>query len=239
MQAVPPPRARAPGPAATCPPRSASALGLGALILLSLYVWKPAFVGVVVVAVVLAVCELSNAFGARPASGCRSSPSRSVRSRCVVSAYAGGSRGAGRRPRADRCSRSCSGGCRRTRRATSRDVTAGVVRRRLRAVPRRLRGAAARPRRRRRPGRRLHRARRSLSDIGGYVAGVLFGKHPMAPTVSPKKSWEGFAGSVAVLRRSAVRSRCRCCSTARWWEGVLIGLAVDGARPPSATSASR
>ena len=35
------------------------------------------------------------------------------------------------------------------------------------------------------------------SDIGGYIAGVLFGKHPMAPTVSPKKSWEGFAGSFA------------------------------------------
>ena len=35
------------------------------------------------------------------------------------------------------------------------------------------------------------------SDIGGYVAGVLFGKHPMAPVISPKKSWEGFAGSVA------------------------------------------
>jgi phosphatidate cytidylyltransferase len=34
------------------------------------------------------------------------------------------------------------------------------------------------------------------SDTGGYIAGVLFGKHPMAPTVSPKKSWEGFAGSV-------------------------------------------
>ncbi len=33
------------------------------------------------------------------------------------------------------------------------------------------------------------------SDVGGYVAGVLFGKHPMAPSVSPKKSWEGFAGS--------------------------------------------
>ena len=31
------------------------------------------------------------------------------------------------------------------------------------------------------------------SDIGGYVAGVLFGKHPMAPVISPKKSWEGFA----------------------------------------------
>jgi len=34
------------------------------------------------------------------------------------------------------------------------------------------------------------------NDTGGYFAGVLFGKHPMAPTVSPKKSWEGFIGSV-------------------------------------------
>src|SRR5690625_7235511 len=28
------------------------------------------------------------------------------------------------------------------------------------------------------------------NDIGGYVAGVLFGSHPMAPGISPKKSWE-------------------------------------------------
>ena len=35
-----------------------------------------------------------------------------------------------------------------------------------------------------------------MSDTGGYVAGVLFGKHPMAPKISPKKSWEGFAGSL-------------------------------------------
>jgi len=34
------------------------------------------------------------------------------------------------------------------------------------------------------------------NDTGGYIAGVLFGKHPMAPTVSPKKSWEGFIGSI-------------------------------------------
>lgn len=34
------------------------------------------------------------------------------------------------------------------------------------------------------------------SDVGGYIAGVLFGKHPMAPAISPKKSWEGFAGSI-------------------------------------------
>jgi phosphatidate cytidylyltransferase len=35
-----------------------------------------------------------------------------------------------------------------------------------------------------------------LSDTGGYAAGVFLGKHPMAPTISPKKSWEGGAGSV-------------------------------------------
>ncbi|BAW05417.1 phosphatidate cytidylyltransferase [Nocardia seriolae] len=34
------------------------------------------------------------------------------------------------------------------------------------------------------------------SDVGGYVAGVLFGKHPMVPHISPKKSWEGFTGSL-------------------------------------------
>ncbi|BBX60046.1 Phosphatidate cytidylyltransferase [Mycobacterium shottsii] len=34
------------------------------------------------------------------------------------------------------------------------------------------------------------------SDVGGYTVGVLFGKHPMVPTISPKKSWEGFAGSL-------------------------------------------
>src|SRR2546430_10126546 len=33
------------------------------------------------------------------------------------------------------------------------------------------------------------------SDVGGYATGVLLGRHPMAPTISPKKSWEGFAGS--------------------------------------------
>ncbi|WP_067505192.1 phosphatidate cytidylyltransferase [Actinoplanes sp. TFC3] len=35
-----------------------------------------------------------------------------------------------------------------------------------------------------------------LSDTGGYAAGVFFGKHPMAPAISPKKSWEGFGGSI-------------------------------------------
>ena len=34
------------------------------------------------------------------------------------------------------------------------------------------------------------------SDVGGYTAGVLFGRHPMVPAISPKKSWEGLSGSL-------------------------------------------
>ena len=34
------------------------------------------------------------------------------------------------------------------------------------------------------------------SDVGGYTAGVLFGRHPMVPAISPKKSWEGLTGSL-------------------------------------------
>lgn len=36
------------------------------------------------------------------------------------------------------------------------------------------------------------------NDLGGWMAGIMFGKHPMAPKLSPKKSWEGFAGSVVL-----------------------------------------
>lgn len=38
----------------------------------------------------------------------------------------------------------------------------------------------------------------SANDTGGYFAGILFGRHPMVPAISPKKSWEGFAGSVVL-----------------------------------------
>ena len=42
------------------------------------------------------------------------------------------------------------------------------------------------------------------NDVGGYVAGVFFGKHPLAPKISPKKSWEGFAGSIILATVVAV-----------------------------------
>jgi phosphatidate cytidylyltransferase len=63
------------------------------------------------------------------------------------------------------------------------------------------------------------------SDIGGYFAGITLGQHKMAPSISPKKTWEGFAGStVACLAAGAL------CVTyllhGHPWQGVLLGAAV-------------
>ncbi|NYJ74142.1 phosphatidate cytidylyltransferase [Allobranchiibius huperziae] len=64
------------------------------------------------------------------------------------------------------------------------------------------------------------------SDVGGYAVGVVFGKHPMAPSVSPKKSWEGFGGSVACCILAGALSVALLLD-GRWWIGALLGaLAV-------------
>ena len=60
------------------------------------------------------------------------------------------------------------------------------------------------------------------SDVGGYAIGVLAGRHPMAPSISPKKSWEGFGGSlVAGMITGAVTLTLMLGG--QWWEGALTG----------------
>jgi phosphatidate cytidylyltransferase len=63
------------------------------------------------------------------------------------------------------------------------------------------------------------------SDVGGYFAGILLGRHPMAPGISPKKTWEGFAGSVligvaggAILLPALLRGHV--------WQGIILGAAA-------------
>lgn len=63
------------------------------------------------------------------------------------------------------------------------------------------------------------------SDIGGYAAGVLFGKHPMAASISPKKSWEGFAGSV-ITQMVIGALLFQYALDAVWWQGVIVGVAM-------------
>ena len=63
------------------------------------------------------------------------------------------------------------------------------------------------------------------SDVGGYAAGVLFGKHPMAPSISPKKSWEGMAGSVAACMLVATPFIVLALD-GPWWGGLVFGAAL-------------
>ncbi|MFB9926273.1 phosphatidate cytidylyltransferase [Amycolatopsis halotolerans] len=63
------------------------------------------------------------------------------------------------------------------------------------------------------------------SDTGGYIAGVLGGKHPMAPTISPKKSWEGFAGSMIAGIAAGVLT-ISLMLDGHAWQGVLFGAAI-------------
>ena len=63
------------------------------------------------------------------------------------------------------------------------------------------------------------------SDTGGYAAGATLGRHRMAPNISPKKTWEGLAGSfllagaLGVLHVVLVMGR-------PWWFGVLLAVVV-------------
>jgi phosphatidate cytidylyltransferase len=197
-------------------------LGLAAVVLLSLYVWKPAFLAVVAAAVVLGLWELSNALGADRVR-VPVVPIAVGGLAILVAAYAGGTE-----PMLVALALTVL--------ATMvwrlpenpagyvRDVTAGIFA--TMYVPF-LAGFAA----------LLLRADDGadrvvafilltvLSDVGGYVAGVLFGRHPMAPHVSPKKSWEGFAGSglFCAVGGAVVLPLLLDGSP---WAGVAIGLAV-------------
>jgi phosphatidate cytidylyltransferase len=66
------------------------------------------------------------------------------------------------------------------------------------------------------------------SDTGGYFAGILIGRHPMAPVISPKKTWEGLAGSIAAcLAGGAIL--LPALLHGRLWQGLILGAAAVGA----------
>jgi phosphatidate cytidylyltransferase len=67
-----------------------------------------------------------------------------------------------------------------------------------------------------------------LSDTGGYVAGVLLGRHQMAPMISPKKTWEGLGGSLAAAAVGGAVLAAVFLGVAWWW-GVVFGLVVAAA----------
>ncbi|MFP7759918.1 phosphatidate cytidylyltransferase [Marisediminicola sp. LYQ134] len=63
------------------------------------------------------------------------------------------------------------------------------------------------------------------TDTGAYASGLLFGKHPMAPRISPKKTWEGFAGSALVAVLAGVLLALFMLGQP-WWFGLIFGLTM-------------
>lgn len=63
------------------------------------------------------------------------------------------------------------------------------------------------------------------SDVGGYAAGSLLGRHLLVPKISPKKTWEGSAGSaLACVVAGAIMLPTVLHAPA--WQGVLLGAAA-------------
>lgn len=63
------------------------------------------------------------------------------------------------------------------------------------------------------------------SDTGGYAVGAALGRHLLAPAISPKKSWEGFAGSAAGCALAGVLCMVFLLDDA-WWVGLVLGALV-------------
>lgn len=62
------------------------------------------------------------------------------------------------------------------------------------------------------------------SDVGGFAVGVLLGRHRMAPSISPGKTWEGLAGSVVASVLAGMAMMIALSGSA--WQGAVLGLVV-------------
>jgi phosphatidate cytidylyltransferase len=63
------------------------------------------------------------------------------------------------------------------------------------------------------------------NDTFGYFVGVLLGKHPLVPSISPKKTWEGLVGSVIFT----ILGGCLAfhyIMNMDWWIGIVVGLMI-------------
>ncbi|KOG73979.1 phosphatidate cytidylyltransferase [Streptomyces rimosus subsp. rimosus] len=199
-------------------------LGLGAVILFSLFVYKPLFVGVIVIAVVVGLWELTSRLSERKDIKVPLVPLALGGTAMVVAGYVRGAEGAW-------VAMALTALAVLVWRMTEapenylRDVTAGVFA--TFYVPFLATFVAMMLAADDGPQRVLTFLLLTVvSDTGAYAVGWRFGKHKLAPRISPGKTREGLFGAVLFAMVAGALSMELIIDNGAWWQGLLLGIAV-------------
>ncbi|GAA2817690.1 phosphatidate cytidylyltransferase [Streptomyces showdoensis] len=199
-------------------------LGLGAVIVASLFIWKPAFVGVIAVAVVVGLWELTSRLQERKGIKAPLVPLAVGGAAMVVAGYVRGPEGAW-------VAMALTALAVLVWRMTEppegylKDVTAGVFA--AFYVPFLATFVAMLLTADDGPQRVLtFLILTVVSDTGAYAVGWRFGKHKLAPRISPGKTREGLAGAVAFAMAAGALCMEFMIDDGTWWQGLVLGLAV-------------
>jgi phosphatidate cytidylyltransferase len=199
-------------------------LGLGAVILLALFVYKPVFVGVITVAVVIGLWELTSRLAERKQIRAPLVPLAVGGAAMVVAGYLRGAEGAW-------VAMALTALAVLVWRMTEppegylRDVTAAVFA--AFYVPFLATFVALMLAADDGPQRVLvFLLLTVVSDTGAYAVGWRFGRHKLAPRISPGKTREGLLGAVGFAMAAGALCTHYLIDGATWWQGLVLGFAV-------------
>ncbi|OEU85896.1 phosphatidate cytidylyltransferase [Streptomyces abyssalis] len=199
-------------------------VGLGAVILASLFFYKPVFLGVIVVAVVVGLWELTSRLSERKEIQAPLVPLAVGGAAMVIAGYLRGPEGAW-------VVMALTALAVLVWRMTEspedylRDVTAAVFA--TFYVPFLATFVALMLAADDGPWRVLTFLLLTVvSDTGAYAVGWRFGKHKLAPAISPAKTREGLGGAIAFSMAAGALCTQFLIDGGSWWQGLLLGLAV-------------
>ncbi|MFJ8662779.1 phosphatidate cytidylyltransferase [Streptomyces sp. NPDC093795] len=199
-------------------------VGLGAVIIASLFIWKAAFIGVIAVAVVVGLWELTSRLQERKAIKAPLVPLAVGGAAMVVAGYVRGAEGAW-------VAMALTALAVLVWRMTEppegylKDVTAGVFA--AFYVPFLATFVALLLTADDGPQRVLTFLLLTVvSDTGAYAVGWRFGKHKLAPRISPGKTREGLLGAVTFAMAAGALCMEFLIDGGAWWQGLIIGFAV-------------